>query len=423
MHSAIAIVNVMFILAIATWWFYQQERSLKKFFWPAILARAGGGFVLGLVYTGYYPAGDTFAYFEDGSRLAAFAHEDFQAFLELFLFNEHLHDAGVVMVQPRALFMSKFTSLINILTADNYWIAVCYFSLLSFAGAWILVKEINRHFPTLLYPAVIAFLFLPSVVFWTGGLLKEAPAMGALWFLSALFLKIWFRDQLSVWQYAIAIFSLWIFWNLKYYFAGIFVAVVAATFLCRFILSRRAVTSAVGEAALWVILFSMPIALVSLAHPNFHFHRLMHVIVENNAAYSQMSATGDFVNFDHLAPEAGSLALNAPLALFSGLFRPLIFEASGLAQIIASIENALLFVLFAGALVRARSYASSPHRLLILCSFAFIAISAVLITISAPNFGTLSRFRCGYISFFTFIILCNNPLPGYVERTFRLVRH
>src|SRR5690606_3772457 len=113
------------------------------------------------------------------------------------------------------------------------------------------------------------FLFLPSVVFWTGGLLKEAPAMGALWFLSALFLKIWFRDRLSVWQYAMVIFSLWIFWNLKYYFAGIFVAVVAATFLCRFILNRRAMTSAVGEAALWAILFSMPIALVSLAHPNF----------------------------------------------------------------------------------------------------------------------------------------------------------
>lgn len=423
MHSAIAVVNVTFILAIATWWFLQQEHSLKKFFWPALLARVGGGVVLGLVYTSYYSAGDTFAYFEDGSRLAAFALEDFQAFLKLFFFNEHLNDAGVVMLQPRALFLSKLTSLVNILTADNYWIAICYFALLSFAGAWVLVKEINRHFPTLLYPAVIAFLFLPSVVFWTGGLLKEAPAMGALWFLSALFLKIWFRDRLSVWQYAMAIFSLWIFWNLKYYFAGIFVAVVAATFLCRFILSRRAVTSAVAEAALWVVLFVLPIAVVSLAHPNFHFHRLMHVIVENNAAYTQMSAAGDFIDFDHLEPEAWSLALNAPLALFSGLFRPVVFEASGLAQTIASIENALLFVLFAGALVRTRSYASSPHRLLILCACAFIAVSAVLITISAPNFGTLSRFRCGYISFFTFIILCNNPLLGYVERAFRLVRH
>ncbi|MDQ2657246.1 MAG: hypothetical protein M3Y60_07480 [Bacteroidota bacterium] len=422
MHSVIAVVNVTFILAIVTWSFVQQEHSLRKFFWPAFLARVGGGVLLGLMYTWYYPTGDTFAYFADGSQLAALAQKDFQSYLELFFFNEHLDDAGVMMLQPRALFLSKITSLVNLLTADNYWIAATYFSLVSFGGAWVLVKEINRRFPTLLYPAVIAFLFLPSVVFWTGGLLKEAPAMGAFWFLSALFLKIWFRDRLTAWQYAMAILSMWIFWNLKYYYAGIFVAVAAATFLCRFIL-RRAVTSAVAEAVLWIIILLLPVALVSLAHPNFHFDRLMQVIVENNAAYSQMSAAGDFIAFDHLVPEAGSLALNAPLALFSGLFRPVIHEASGVTQILASIENAVLFVLFAGAVARARSYLTSPHRLLILCLIAFVVISAILIALSAPNFGTLSRFRCGYISFFSFIILCNNPLLQYVERAFRLVRH
>lgn len=417
-----AIVSAILILTIAIL-LYRREHALKEFFWPAFAVRVLGGIALGLVYTWYYPVADTFAYFDDGRQLATLAREDLRSYMELLLYNKHLDDAVIAMTQPRALFLSKMTSVLNLITGDTYWIAVIYFALVSFLGAWVLVKEIYRYFPSVRNAALIAFLFLPSVVFWTGGLLKEAPAMAALWFLSAIFLRVWFGDRVTWWQYAVAIISFWVFWNLKYYYAGIFIAVVAATFLCRFIVSRRSISSATVEVALWMLILLIPVALVSLAHPNFHFNRLLHVIVENNALFEQLSAPGDFVQFYHLRPSAASMMINAPLALFSGLFRPFLWEASGLPQLFASAENAVLLVLLIAATARMRTYASSPHRLLILCSLAFVAMSAIFITLSSPNFGTLSRFRCGYLSFFTFITLCNNPLLQYVERSFRLVRH
>ncbi len=104
-------------------------------------------------------------------------------------------DAGVwkalTLQEPRALFLSKVVSVFGLFTASNYWIISCYFSCLAFAGAWYLVKIIRRCNAHYTLAAVLAFLFFPSVVFWSSGIVKESLAMASLYFLSAVFLSYW----------------------------------------------------------------------------------------------------------------------------------------------------------------------------------------------------------------------------------------
>jgi hypothetical protein len=338
------------------------------------------------------------------------------------LFDDQRASIDLTLTASRALFLSKITSVFHLLTGGNYWTISLYFSLLSFLACWRFVQDINRYFPSATMAAIAAFLFLPSAVFWSSGLLKESLAIAALLLLCGLVLRVWFKEKMTWRHLALAVLALWILWNLKYFYAGIFLPVVCATLFCKSFISRR--FSAGAETLIWTGVFLIPLVVVSFLHPNFHFDRLLTVVVDNNSAYARFSDPGDYVQFSNLTPTLQGLLFNTPRALFSGLFRPLPWEANSATQLVAGFENALLLFFFAGALFRLKDYRNSTHRLLVFAVVVYIVLLCVFLTLSAPNFGTLSRYRVGYITFFTFLILCSNPIFEYVERSFkRLVRN
>lgn len=412
---SVAHLTVIFLAARGCW---KHETSLRRFFWPALILRILAGICLGLVYLYYYETADTFAYFQDASKLAALARTDFHAWLDACFFSRVPEDLHLNFYQPRALFLTKITSVFNLLTIDQYWIIGAYFSAFSFAGAWYLVKTIERYVNPATLAAVIAFLFLPSVVFWTSGLLKESLAVAALYYLVAFFLRICAGRKPLVPGVLIAALSLWVLWNLKYYYAAIFLPVALATLLYRFLFSKMGLRP-VAEIAAWLGCLVVPAIAIMFLHPNFYPDRLMHVILTNNAAYNALSHPDGVVHFHNLRPDAMSLIENAPCALFSGLFRPLLWEASGLLPMLASAENTIVMILLFFALAGLRRHTGSQWRLLIVALTAYVVFLCILLTLSAPNFGTMSRYRSGYFSFFVFLVLCRNPLLRYMQTSGR----
>jgi hypothetical protein len=129
------------------------------------------------------------------------------------------------------------------------------------------------------------------------------------------------------------------------------------------------------------------------------------------------------VEFRNLRPAALSILENAPWALFSGLFRPMFWEVSSIIKVLPALENTLLLVAVIAALTGVKAYGRLSHRLLLLSVVVYVIVLCVFLTLSAPNLGTLSRYRTGYISFFTFIVLCNNPALVYVERSLSRLVH
>jgi hypothetical protein len=202
MMSLLTLPHIILIFSLAFLLWRKQTMELKRIFWPALAARLVAGVCLGLLYTYYFPVGDTFAYFSDASRVADLARKDLSSYLELLFLNRHVETLSLTFQEPRALFLTKVTRVFNILTGDNYWASALYFSFISFLGAWYLVQTIATYILSVKWATVIAFLFFPSIVFWTSGLLKESLAMGAMFFLAALFLNVWFDRKLSGWEYA-----------------------------------------------------------------------------------------------------------------------------------------------------------------------------------------------------------------------------
>lgn len=415
-------IGLIFGLSFLLW--KRQDRLMKQIFWPALASKLIAGLCLGALYQWYYATGDTFVYFADASQLAALGRRDFPAYLEALFLNSHLESVALSLAVPRALFLSKIASVFNLLSGDQYWLTGFYFSFISFVGAWHLVRTVVAHIRRVRAAAVIAFLFLPSVVFWTSGLLKESLAMAALFFLTALFLKAWFGERPHAWEYVLAGVSFLVLWNLKYYYVAVFVPVCVASLCYKLLLRRRFQTKRTMAVLVWLALFAIPAIAITFLHPNFNIDRIAAVMVSNNALYNSLSAPEDVVHFHALEASPIAIALNAPVALFSGLFRPLPWEARGLTAQMAAVENALLLILFVAALCRFRAAWSSPHRLLVFSVVVYVVVLCVFLTISAPNFGTLSRYRVGYLACFVFVILCDNPLLQSAQRSFsRLVSH
>ncbi|MEQ8423697.1 MAG: hypothetical protein RIA63_03240 [Cyclobacteriaceae bacterium] len=128
-------------------------------------------------------------------------------------------------------------------------------------------------------------------------------------------------------------------------------------------------------------------------------------MVENHDAYVGVSDENPFIHFTNLSPTWSSILKNSPWAFISGLFRPFIFESQTVFQAVISLENLLLIVLCFINLKNISTAWHSPHRLMILSAVVYISLLSIFLALSTPNFGTLSRYRIGFLPFLFFLLL------------------
>jgi hypothetical protein len=411
MKLILAVVNIAFLV----WVFYSlwknEKVPLRNYFWPALLLKLFAGICLGLVYTYYYSVGDTFVYLADGKILAQLGRTDFESYLSFLWSGDDSFSVWneLTYQQPRAQFLAKITSIFCLLTDDNYWIISCYFSGITFYSAWLLVKRIITLHPPAEVAAVGSFLFFPSVVFWTSGIIKESIAMAGLFFLSTIFLKAWQRDTIRLLEWIVALLSLWIVWNLKYYYLAIFLPVVLTTLASKLITQKMKMQSLLLKVAVWFAIFVVPLLVISTIHPNFYPSRFMEVVVTSNQEFQSISDMEDLIVYNELEASAISILKNIPWALFSGLFRPLLTEVHNPLQFFIALENTMLLVLFLFGLKSINQLISSKQRMLLFSIIMYTLLLCTFLALSTPNFGTLSRYRVGFLPFLVFLLTLENP--------------
>jgi hypothetical protein len=421
----IAVAHSIVLLALAYLISKKELPSLKKVFWPALGLKLFSGVALGLLYTYYYTVSDTFAYFEDACKISQLLRQDageYFRFLwqsdETFSLWSQLH-----YQQPRALFLSKVVSFFCLLTQDNYWVAALYLSFISFLGIWRLIKYISAHYPGIKSVAIFAFLFFPSIVFWTSGIIKESLAMAALCFVVLIFMKLYRADKVKITEWIPLLVSIWLLWNLKYYYLAILIPVASTTLVMKLIVCPRVKFQHVAfEMLAWLGIFVIPLALVSRVHPNFYPDRFLTVIVENYTLYQAKSDPGNMIVFEDLRATPIAVLKNVPEAFFSSLFRPFLWEAGTLLQLLVAAENVVLLLLTLFTLRNCSKLFQSPDRLILFAMLVYVVLLGSFLALSTPNFGTLARYRTGFLPFFILLVTIENPLftgiSSFIERTF-----
>ena len=269
------------------------------------------------------------------------------------------------------------------------------------------MSEINHQY---FIPALISFTLFPSTVFWSSGILKESVAVFCLCILISVFLHYFLYKKIKPVELFICIFLIWVYWNIKYYLCAVLIITIVSVALTDIILNKyQWKKRLLLLCSINVLLFIIG----SFIHPNFSLHKIISVLHDNHIKIIAISNQRNLVPFIHLKIPFYSFLINIPVSLFAGLFMPLPFQGNGLIAIAPGIIN--LFVLFATmALIYKKIILIGGRlRLLVYGLLLYISILAIVLTYSTPNYGTLERYKSGYLPLFIFIILAGLwPLIG-----------
>lgn len=405
----LALINLI-VIGLVLYWLYKRNEALKRHFFIAATLKLLSGIGIGLLYKYYYTFGDTWAFFNIAEELNKVAEVNFGDYLEYLIGINDDAFSSIYNNQPRALFFVKILSVVNLMTGGNYWISSLYFSLFAFIGSWFTVSTFLKYYSEYRGAVIFSFFYFPSAVFWSSGIIKESLALGCIFIIAGIVLISYKQWKLNISQAIAFLVSMLVLWYLKYYYAGVIMLLVFALFITTFFTRKldKLASRSFAQITLFFSLIIVATLVVTQLHPNFYPHRMLGVIVDNYQAFVNISEPGDFVEFGSLETNAWSFIYYTPKALISGLFRPFIGESLEPFKIITGLENLLLVVLFIYSLMKLPKFMDNNSRLLILTAILFIVILAVFLTISSPNYGTLIRYKTGFLPFFVLMITFRN---------------
>jgi hypothetical protein len=136
----------------------------------------------------------------------------------------------------------------------------------------------------------------------------------------------------------------------------------------------------------------------------------MEVVVSSYHEYETISEPDDLIHYHSLKATPLSLMQNTPMALVSGLYRPFLTEANSFLQFCIAVENLILIMLSIGAISNVKKMLNSEYRLLLVSILIYTVLLCIFLALSAPNFGTLSRYRVGFLPYFVLLLTIDNPL-------------
>ena len=270
---------------------------------------------------------------------------------------------------------------------------------------WWIANLITNKFPQYRISALIAFLFFPTVVFWSSGIIKESVSVACIMVISSLALSLIFRNRFPRSLFLLLFPTVIILWMLKYYYLIVLIPAWAVI-----IIYYQLKPMSFFKIFLLALIPFMIIWLGGLAHPNLKLERIPVVVYDNYLAYSAISKPDNLINFPTLKPEAESLIVNFPKAVIIGITSPLFSFSHNWLKAIISLENLYIVVLILTSLTNLQRLKSSPYSFLIIITILFIFIMAGFLSLSSPNLGSLSRYKVVFMPFLIFIVTIDNPL-------------
>lgn len=293
------------------------------------------------------------------------------------------------------------TSLFSVDLGMGYFSTFLTFGVIGFVGIVAFaaaLRDISMGLPRRFQVLAVLLPMLPGMNFWTSMIGKDALT------LLATGLCCWASVAPNR-RYAALILAVLLYFVARPYIGALVLATLATTavLFARIPFSRRAMI-AMMSAPLGIYAASIALELVGL-----------------NSVQSAVDL-GDYVASRQITNLEGGSSINIadmspPVRMFTYMFRPLFFDASGAAMLVASVENAILLTFFLYAALLFVRHSSNLSKF----STWFVIICAVALWImlgnTTANLGLASRQKWMILPFLlllTFIYAM--PKRGLVRR-------
>jgi hypothetical protein len=418
------VVTPIFILLIygvayaARPFFCDQENY--RYFFPALTVKLVGALALGLLYTFYYRGGDTFNFHTIGSRIMWEAFWDSPGkWLDMFFANgQHRGDYFQYSRQiyffsdKPSFFIVRLAAFFDLLTMSSYAATACLFSVIGFAGGWALFLTFYRRYPELKGWVAFATLFIPSVIFWGSGLLKDTITLACLGFIVFTVDKVFIQKRYAVSYILLLIASVYAVFIVRKFMLQAF---IPAAFL--WIYYSRLIS--IKSLAARLVVFPMVLVLiVTLGYYSFvkigegdvrydvsRLAETARTTAYDIAFYSGRGA-GSFYSLGELDGTLGGMMRLAPAAINVSLYRPYLWEVRNPLMAISALESFVFLVLTVYIiLLRREQFLLALRNEDVVFMLTFALVFAFATGISSYNFGTLSRYKIALLPFFTMALI------------------
>ena len=396
------------------------KRRIKErfynYFLPGLLVKMFGAVALGLIYSYYYGGGDTYNYHYTANTLVDLLLENPKDFMYIYLGNPKYSDYYLFtssnsftywVNDEYAFFVSKCFMPIELICFKSYIATSLVVASLCYLGVWRLFLVFTKEFPKLVRQFRWSILYVPSVVFWGSGIMKDSITFSAVCFFVHGFYWFFTQKRRQVKYIAALLFGTFILLSIKPY---ILFALLPGSILW-FVALR---VSRIKNTFLKVM-FAPTLLMVGIAISLFVLQQLgdslgnysvEKVIKTASGAQQDLKQSyygGNTFDIGDYEPTITGLLSVSHKAIFAALFRPTIFDVKNVVMALSAIENTFILLFTIYLLFKLRFFKFfgliTTHPLLMF-SFVFSVFFAFSVGVSISNFGALVRLKIPCIPFF-----------------------
>ena len=297
----------------------------------------------------------------------------------------------------------RYNALLDLFTQGNLWLNLIISAFFAFCGSYFLALAMLSFSGGRRWSAVVAAFLVPSVVFWSSGMMKECLVMFSVGLLMFSWTALW--RKFGVVKLLVILLSVWLLFLSKFYvllamLPGMVMFALPAKFD-----AKKLVVSSVAVFALVVTLFFFSGSIFG--------YDLVDTIVKKQHDFINMvnfeaDYSGSNIEIRELEPTFISLATALVPAYINTLFRPFVTEVDSLIKLVCCVENLVFLLLFIYMCIRFKTMDNNQLRF-VLFSLSFMVLLYGLIGMTTPNLGALVRYKIPVMPFLLFsILICTN---------------
>lgn len=306
----------------------------------------------------------------------------------------------------------RYNALLDLFTQGNIWLNLIISAFVAFCGAYFLALAMLCFCKGRRWVAVVSAFLVPSVVFWSSGMMKECLVMFSLGLL--MFSWVSLCQKFGVLKLLVVLVSAWFLFLAKFYvllamLPGMVVFALPAKFG-----AKKLLISSVAVFAVVVTLFFFSGSIFG--------YDLVDTIVRKqhdfiNMVNAEASYSGSNIEIQELEPTFMGFASCLVPAYINVLFRPFVTEANSFVKLVCCAENVVFLLLFLYMCVRFKPIDEKQIRF-VLFTLCFMLILYALIGMTTPNIGALVRYKIPVMPF----LLCSMLMCTNFERLKKRLR-
>lgn len=396
------------------------DKATMPYYFPALTLKLTGALALGLIYQFYYGGGDTFNFHTHGSRHVWDAFQQSVDTGTRLLFSNGSSETGFYSYSskipffrdPSAFMVIRIATLCDLITFSTYSATAVLFGVFSFAGSWMLFLTFYHRYPASVKGLAIAALFLPSVVFWASGLLKDTLVFACLGMITYEIDRLFIRKQFSWIHTGVLIIAVMLTYSIKKFVLQAYIPTALLwIYLANLKLIRPYALRVITVPFLFAfILFGGYYAaqFVGEGDSRYALNKLAETskITAVDIRYQTGRFAGSGYSLGQLDGTLGTMVSLTPQAINVSLFRPYLWEVKNPLMLLTAMESLGLFILTVFVLYKVRS--RIPSLLLradVAFCMLFSLVFAFAVGVSTYNFGTLARYKTPFLPFYVIALL------------------